>query len=353
MSVRSAGAPCLTASLAIASFVLVALSSMVGPIACKTTSSETPSTARTAESASTSSATSATQAEAPAPSATAFQREDPPPYELFSDDMLAGNYQTELKRAQSIGHTSIVFKLTFADGKVAAFKPTSKRGGRRYRGEVAARRLGLALGIGRYLPQATPYHLPKAKLKAAGGGPLVDEELTDQGLVYGAILPWIPDLTFPAMEREPELSRWKKWLSGEVTPSPTEVGDAAAMSTMVLFDYMTGNFDRFSGGNVGRSKGQLLFIDNDGAFLDPMPKEPQERNGVRLHETKRFSKDFIARLKRFRKMDVVGLLGRDLGNQPLLTPASGEGLVKRMSEVIAYADETIAKLGEDVALPWP
>ena len=46
-------------------------------------------------------------------------------------------------------------------------------------------------------------------------------------------------------------------------------------------------------------------------------------------------------------------MGRDLGSQPIITPAMGEALLKRMDDVIAYTDETIARLGEGVALPWP
>lgn len=334
-----------------------ALLGLIACMACKGSSGDGASTGRTAELATAPATTLSAMPSAPPRSTGAgpdvVDDRSPPPWELGTDDLLGASYQLDVKRAQSVGHTSVVFKLTFADGKVAAFKPTTKRGGHRYRGELATRRLALALGVGRFVPPTTPFHIQKSMLKAAGAGPLVDEELTDQGLVYGALIPWIKDLSFPPLEREPEVSRWKKWISGEVVPSAAELKDAVAMSTLVVLDYMTGNFDRFSGGNIGRSQGQLLFIDNDGTFLDPMPKEAQERNAARLHETRRFSKDFAYRIKHFRKQGVIGLLGRDLGNQALLTPAAAEGLLKRMDEVIAYIDETTTKLGEGVALPWP
>ena len=40
---------------------------------------------------------------------------------------------------------------------------------------------------------------------------------------------------------------------------------------MIVFDYLTANWDRWSGGNVAEdsANGKLLFVDNDGAFYDP------------------------------------------------------------------------------------
>src|SRR6478735_5009080 len=48
---------------------------------------------------------------------------------------------------KSIGHTSVVFKVKLEGGLDAAFKPRSRRGNGRYRGEVAAYRLARALDL--------------------------------------------------------------------------------------------------------------------------------------------------------------------------------------------------------------
>ena len=49
--------------------------------------------------------------------------------------------------AKSIGHTSVVFKIELSTGVKAAWKPASRRGPVRYKGEVAAYRLARLLAI--------------------------------------------------------------------------------------------------------------------------------------------------------------------------------------------------------------
>ncbi len=183
---------------------------------------------------------------------------------------------------KSIGHTSVVFKLKLEQDLVVAYKPSSKRGPSRYKGEIAAYRLATALGLPN-VPPAIPRSFPLAGLLAAlggkdtdAGGLLAREALPDEkGEVAGALIPWIPRLGFLALEAEPLLGEWKGWLgaSGEVPADKRSV--AAQVSTMIVFDYITGNWDRWSGGNVGHDpqSGTVLFIDNDGAFYETPPRE--------------------------------------------------------------------------------
>ena len=70
------------------------------------------------------------------------------------------------KAAKSIGHTSVVFKIELTTGKKAAFKPASRRGPIRYKGEIAARRLAVALGLAN-VPRAFFRTLEAAKLAGA------------------------------------------------------------------------------------------------------------------------------------------------------------------------------------------
>jgi hypothetical protein len=73
---------------------------------------------------------------------------------------------TALRSARAVGHTSVVLKLGYAGGARAAFKPASRRGGGRYRGEIAAYLLAKALGLhGRVLP-ARRYDIGLAPLLA-------------------------------------------------------------------------------------------------------------------------------------------------------------------------------------------
>ena len=189
-------------------------------------------------------------------------------------------------RAKAIGHTSVVYRLVFDDGRKAAFKPRSARGKGRYRGEIAAHRLALALGLAN-VPLAMPFRVRAAALRDAvrrgsadDGGEgkataFFDAEVIAEpdGSVRGALLPWIDPLSFPPLEKDGERARWEPWIFGDAPVPEASRALAADLSTVIVFDTLTGNWDRWSGGNIGRSDpaGPLLFVDNDGAFFDPPP----------------------------------------------------------------------------------
>ncbi len=251
-----------------------------------------------------------------------------------------------LVSAKSIGHTSVVFKLRFKSGKIAAFKPTSRRGGGRFRGEVGAYRLAQALGIGDRVPPAYVALFPGGSLRAAlgEGAKLYDDEvLPDKtGSVQGALIPWVEKLTFPPFEREPWVRRWKAWLGPGELPKGADAALAGAFSTLVMFDYLTGNFDRFSGGNIGQTEQGILFIDNDGAFLPALHPEAQTRNEERLLATTRFSRSFVAHLRELREfpLGLSAVFGFDREGGPLLAAAVVEGVKARLDKLIAHVART-------------
>src|ERR1700743_669270 len=59
--------------------------------------------------------------------------------------------------------------------------------------------------------------------------------------------------------------------------------NASEISAMCVFDALPGNWDRWSGANIGiDATKHLLFIDNDGAFYDPVPQGPYRAQLDRL-----------------------------------------------------------------------
>jgi hypothetical protein len=260
---------------------------------------------------------------------------------------------------KSIGHTSVVFKLRLEGGREAAWKPRSKRGANRYRGEIAAYRLGRALGITN-VPPALPRAFPLADLRASLGDPssgagklLADEAIANaQGEVRGAIIPWIVDLHFLDLEAEPKRSEWRRWLaeSGSVPQEHATV--ARQISTMIVFDYLTGNWDRWSGGNVGTDAGgeTVLFIDNDGAFFDPPPPAPLAKQRALLAEDARFSRSFIAALRALGPEATKAAMGEDEPGVALLAPRVLAGLEERRQSALLMVDAKIKTDGEDKVL---
>jgi hypothetical protein len=281
---------------------------------------------------------------------TAAAATQPPTPQVFAPDALdpdaaiaTAAARDEVKSAKNIGHTSVVWKVTFKSGSVAAFKPRSKKGGERFRGEVAARKLARALGLEARVPAAVVVALPESPLRAALGARFDEDVAPDNGYVVGALIPWVEQLSFPPLEREPAVSQWKAWLSGVTSPTGAQATRAEQLSTLVAFDFLTGNFDRYSGANIGEVRGGLLYVDNDGAFMDVLTEERDARNEARLHETKRFSRSLRERVRTLREFP-LGLeavwgqveLHPGKGPEPLLAAKVQKQVAARLARLDDY-----------------
>lgn len=260
------------------------------------------------------------------------------PRDDIADEAQGFEHKT-LKSAKSIGHTSVVFKLRFEDGTACAFKPKSRRAPDRFRGEIAGYRLARALGIPERVPTAIPYQIKFSTLRNAVADPdMVEKEVLPSGdNVQGALIPWIEGLEFPPLERSPMFSQWSGWLAKRTEPkADVEVLLADAMAEMVVFDYLTGNFDRMSGGNIGKRGETILFIDNDGAFLDPIPADALARNEKRLLALRRSVprlRTAIETLLGF-PLGLKGVFASDRLGAPLLAPRVVEGVQTRMEKAV-------------------
>ncbi len=277
---------------------------------------------------------------------------------------------------KSIGHTSVVFKLKLEGGLEAAFKPRSRRGRDRYRGEIAAYRVGISLGLSN-VPTALPRAFPLASLQAAMGPASPARTLLDQeavsdpdGELPGALLPWIAKLEFLPLETNAWRSRYADWLSGNAppppdgqTPMPPDAGvptvDARAMaaqiSTLIVFDALTGNWDRWSGGQVGfaRATQTLLFMDNDGAFYEQPPPGPSAAQFARLAKVDRFSRGFVGSLRAFDPKAARLAIGDDGRGTPILSDKALAGLEERRKRILGIVDAKIASKGDSAVLFFP
>lgn len=286
--------------------------------------------------------------------------------------------------AKAIGHTSLVFKvhLKAEDGREenVVFKARFKKGPDRFRGEIAAFRLGEALGIGDRLPVAAPVTFPASSFRALLSGDSAtaydDGALIDGSargpVVRGASLGWIKGLSFYPLEkkafRDQALAELKQGAPPYVArlPQPRPVApdeasllaalpDAEEVSTLLAFDWLTGNFDRWSGANVGRddATGHLIYIDNDGAFLDPMPAAPLARQWQLVDGCDRYSKRFVASLRSLDADALRAALGTGVAEEPLLKAPVLAGVIERRTKLLAAIDAKIAKWGAEAVLAYP
>ncbi len=246
--------------------------------------------------------------------------------------------------AKSIGHTSIVFKIELSTGAKAAFKPASRRGPVRYKGEVAAYRLARLLAI-LNVPRAFFRTFEASTLLAAKGA---DEMIVKDGVVKGALIPWIPDLGFLALEQAPLSGEWKQWLRKGSTIPDDKRALAAQISTLVAFDYITGNWDRWSGGNVGLDKatGTLLYIDNDGAFFEVAPQDGLSRNKKLLAGVDKFSFALVTQLRLVDEAEITRAIGEESPGVPLLSQKALAGVLQRRTELLDVVNAKLKANGE-------
>jgi len=262
------------------------------------------------------------------------------------------------RTARSIGHTSVVLKIELDDGRKAAWKPNTRRGPQRYRGEIAARRLALLLGLSN-VPAAYPRSFEVGACQAAIRDSASLETFTREaiatgGVVKGALVPWIDGLEMLPLEAEPWRSRWTGWI-GRGALEDADRGLAAQISNLVVFDFVTGNWDRWSGANVGidRASGRLLYLDNDGAFFETPPKEALARNEKILRGVERFSRTLIGRLRLFDEATIRAAIGTDDEEAPLLSAKALAGVFERQLKVLRIVDAKIDAHPAEAVLAFP
>lgn len=258
-----------------------------------------------------------------------------------------------LKAGTSIGHTSVVFKVLLSSGAKAAWKPNAKKVKGRYKGEIAAFRLAEALGVPNVPPACVRAFDARAAAAALAQSSeastlFTDEAIVEQGKVYGAVIPWIDGLSFWPLEKEPLKSEARAWL-GAGKPIPDSKGDLARQaSVLIAFDFITGNWDRYSGANVGLDPTgtHILFIDNDAAFMAGPPKASIARNRALLDGTDRFSRAFVAGVRALDADRLAAVFGEEAPGRPLLSAAVTASVARRVEELVAIVDAKIAARGE-------
>ena len=260
-------------------------------------------------------------------------------------------------KSRSIGHTSYVLKVTLAGGATILFKPRSRLplGDRRYRGEIAAYRLAVALGLDN-VPRAFPRSFEAASLRAVQADFDAKALVDSDGQVRGAAKPWIDKYVVLPLEQPSARVGWEPWLTDRQASIPEDQRSlAAALSTMIAFDYITGNWDRWSGGNIAQdgATGTLLFVDNDGAFYDPPPADSLARQLAMLRRIVRFSRRFVAMLRALDDGKLRDAMGEEGAGQPLLPERVVSGVAARRKTVLDLVDARVDDAGESVALAFP
>ncbi|MCS6914460.1 MAG: hypothetical protein RMK29_07005 [Myxococcales bacterium] len=260
------------------------------------------------------------------------------------DDVLARLCSLPLRSIGPLGGgASITLKAVFVDGSQAAVKPDQLHV-TRYYAEVAAYRVARALGIDRVAPSCVRYFprevlmhpgMPRSLLERMQAELRVD----DEGLVAAAVIQWIPNLRSLRLEKktwwQPLLRRGAPW-----PRDPDQRRRLLEISTMLLYDFIIGNDDRWSGGNTHVTGDRMVYLDQGAAF----GRDSKRRRAYvfsRLRQSERFERKVAEALW---DLDVVGLQ-RELAG--LLSVRELRELTERIREAQQYLRRLHEEAPED------
>ncbi len=253
----------------------------------------------------------------------------------------------EVTAARLLSPRSLSVKLWFKGGSQAVFKPLLK-GDRRARFEVAAHRMAELLAIDG-VPAATmrAFRLDVLTNRIENGDPEAAEKLkaavrvAGNGRVTGAVIDWVGDIDREGLDAAGGIPAIKSWLYPARPKSKDDHPLAADAARMVVFDYIIGNWDRFSGGNLYVAKGgrRLVLLDHNGTF-GPWEGKRKERMDRLLEGIERFPAVLVDRIRKLTREEVEEALGKDPwhASNGLLGPDELDLLLQRRDALITHID---------------
>ena len=264
------------------------------------------------------------------------------------------------------GGSSLSLRIDFASGARAAFKPMQIHPQSDPRREIAAYRVDRLLGIGHVAP-AKSAEFSADELVAAfepsgrsyAAARLAEEAIPRRGLLVGEVSWWIPEIKSVRIGGklidEPDgVALWASYLQAGAA-MPAELRPMLAqISTVILFDLLIDDADRWSGNNTqGSVDGRILyFMDNTLSFS--AFTLGHANNLAKLNRIQVFPRALVGKLRALTLEAISAVLGREddlLG--PLLTDAEIRAIMARRDHIVEYVDKLIGDFGEAAVLALP
>lgn len=282
----------------------------------------------------------------------------------MADDLLLSRVKTQPIKQVKVnkGGSSLSFRVDFADGSRAAFKPAQTNLQTIPRKEVAAYRLNRLLGLNA-VPPATPRQVSRDELLAhlhpdsQAALPRIQAEtiFNPLGKTWGVFSYWVPEIKDSGLDTPEGIDESFRWLTQGASIPVEKRGLAQQFSNLVVFDFLTSNPDRYSGGNMKMSPDgeRLYFMDNTLAFfLDP---QGPEKNRNLLQRAQRFSRRLYQALERVTVDQLEQTLADSAGGDPheILTAAEIRAVVARRDVVRRHIDALSALHGSHNVLVFP
>ena len=281
----------------------------------------------------------------------------------MSDELLLQRVRTQpiVRFKVNHGGSSLSFRIDFADGSRAAWKPLQTNTQTIPRKEIAAYRLNRLLGLNA-VPPAAPRAVAREEIlshlhpESVAMIPRIEAEtiFDPRGKTVGTASYWIPVIKDSGFDTPEGQRIAQAWLTqGEVIPADQR-DMAEQLSNLAVFDFLTCNPDRLSGGNMKMSPDgkQLYYMDNTMSFfVEPAGKE---KTRAELMKVQRFSRATYAALDRISVPTLEQVLSVETGTPyEILTPAEIRAVVARRDAVRQYVTVLVGQFGAGKVFAFP
>lgn len=263
------------------------------------------------------------------------------------------------------GGSSLSLRLDFADGSRAAFKPDQINLQTVPRKEIAAYRLSRLLGIEAVSPAVgRAFTIEELVEKLDPGSrdlaPRLRAEviLNAEGKVSGELSWWIPiivDAELDGMRIDsPEgIAAWRRYLVAGAAEPYEARHLLPQISTMLVFDYLINNSDRFSGSNAKASPDgrTLYYMDNTLSFGTLLEGSSKVRGY--LEKVQKLSRSLV---RRVRGLDEAALRATMAGASPydkVLFDEEITAVLYRRDQLLTYVDTLCGQYGEAAVMVYP
>jgi hypothetical protein len=266
-----------------------------------------------------------------------------------------------------VGTSSTVFRVKLDAPFDAAFKASTKERPQGPLAELFAYRIARCLGL-EAVPPVVPRALPLEELRARYDASKGKQDawsdieprlaVTPEGLVPGVLIYWIRELSDVGLDPTKGLARAREWLRiGGALP---EAERSLAMSVSVLlgFDYIVGNFDRWSGSNTkgDPEKKRVYPRDHDMALPARLSEALHARIARQLVLAERTSASFYRRALALDRGCIEGLPidveDRDALLLGTLNAAQIEGVLDRRAGFVSHVQALIDEHSADAVLTF-
>lgn len=293
-----------------------------------------------------------TPAPAPAPSAPAAVARRPGRSfgSVSEEDILEALRNAPIQALNNVGNTSVNLRVDLPGDIDGSYKPSEERHPEHYRAEIAAFRLNQLLGLER-VPPAVFRRVPRASLpNGERYGIFFTEEQSRGAMIY-----WVPVLRSAGISSPEAFEAWMTQLTVGTRILPRDRARAEEISTLLVFDFLIANWDRWNGLNTLQDgSGHLVYRDNNGGFQEPLSATRYNRVLRFLHRTQRFSRRVIERARALTLESLQRSIAPDaVGDEALLNDVQLRAVLRRRDTLLAYVNELVARYGEAEVYAFP